>query len=182
MEKLTHPIDVTAHELFLVLSSLDNSVLCCRSHIWCTMTDSWSQERNHRQNHSQFVQRPMLLNTFKCPVCVEVRAGMVQLFAGFVYPLLLAPTAAMQASYSIFAVRLYTYPVPDARNPLNVVREVFKVTKPILPRFYLLAGLQVVGGVAWAHWELHNLFTVSSKTGEMEKAIKEHRNSKLKPV
>ena len=46
----------------------------------------------------QFVHRPMLLDTFQCPVCVELRGGMVQLFSGFVYPMMLAPLAAMQVS------------------------------------------------------------------------------------
>ncbi|MPC23087.1 hypothetical protein E2C01_016124 [Portunus trituberculatus] len=47
-----------------------------------------------------FVHRPLILETFKCPVCVEIRGGMVQLFTGFVYPLMLAPLAAMQYTSS----------------------------------------------------------------------------------
>lgn len=59
----------------------------------------------------QLVQRPLLLETFKCPVCVELRAGMVQLFAGFVYPLMLAPMAAMQVSNHVTHV-LVDKPLP----------------------------------------------------------------------
>lgn len=33
--------------------------------------------------------------------------------------------------------------MPDAKNPKNVVREIYKITKPVLPKFYMLAGLQV---------------------------------------
>lgn len=123
--------------------------------------------------HHQLVQRPLLLETFKCPVCLELRGGMVQMLAGFAYPLLLAPMAAMQ-----FAVRLYTYPVPDAKNPKNVVREIYKITKPVLPKFYMLAGLQIIVGMAWTHWELYNLHTVLSKMTMMEEAVKEHHKSK----
>lgn len=124
--------------------------------------------------HHQFVHRPLILETFKCPVCVEMRGGMVQLFCGFVYPLTLAPLAAMQ-----FAARLYTYPLPDAKKPLLLLMEIGKITKPILPRLYILAALQFIGGVAWTHWELHNLHTVLRKLGEMEEAIEENRKSKL---
>ncbi|XP_045131666.1 transmembrane protein 126A-like [Portunus trituberculatus] len=119
--------------------------------------------------HHQFVHRPLILETFKCPVCVEIRGGMVQLFTGFVYPLMLAPLAAMQ-----FAARLYTYPVPDAKKPLLMLMEIYKITKPVLPRLYILAALQFIGGVAWTHWELHNLYTVLGKLNKMEEALKDH--------
>ncbi|XP_063863666.1 uncharacterized protein LOC135102393 isoform X2 [Scylla paramamosain] len=124
--------------------------------------------------HHQFVHRPLILETFKCPVCVELRGGMVQLFCGFVYPLMLAPLAAMQ-----FAARLFTYPVPDAKKPLLLLMEIHKITKPILPKFYILAALQFIGGMAWTHWELHNLYTVLGKLGKMEEALEDHRKNKL---
>ncbi|XP_050719338.1 transmembrane protein 126A-like [Eriocheir sinensis] len=124
--------------------------------------------------HHQFVQRPMLLQTFKCPVCIEMRGGLVQFFSGIVYPMMLAPLAGFQ-----FAARLYTYPVPDARKPLSVVKEIAKITRPFLSKLYILAGINIIAGVAWTHWEFHNLYTVAAKMAQMEEELKEHHKGKL---
>lgn len=43
---------------------------------------------------------------------------------------------------SQFAARLYTYPVPDAKNPMKVVKELAKITRPFLTKIYIVAGLQ----------------------------------------
>ncbi|KAG7173650.1 Transmembrane protein 126A-like, partial [Homarus americanus] len=88
--------------------------------------------------HHHFVQRPLVLQTFQCPVCLELRGGAVQFFAGFVYPMVLGPLAAFQ-----FATRLYTYALPSVSEPKAWIKEFFKMTRPVLPKLYVLAGLQV---------------------------------------
>ncbi|XP_045606779.2 uncharacterized protein [Procambarus clarkii] len=120
--------------------------------------------------HHHFVQRPLLLQKFQCPVCLELRGGAVQLFAGILYPLVLAPLASFQ-----FATRLYTYALPSVFEPKALLKEVFRMTRPLLSKLYILAGLQVIVGTAWTHWEAHNIFTVMSKLSKMEEAVARHR-------
>ncbi|XP_042858813.1 transmembrane protein 126A-like [Penaeus japonicus] len=119
--------------------------------------------------HHHFVQRPLLLQKFQCPVCIEIRAGGIQLFAGFIYPMVLAPLAAFQ-----FAARLYTYPLPEVSQPKALFREFIKMTSPIKSKLFLLAGIQLAAGMLWTHWEAHNLFTVISKLSHMEEVVRKH--------
>lgn len=44
---------------------------------------------------------------------------------------------------SQFAARLYTYPVPDAKNIKAVVKEVAKITRPFLTKIYILGAINV---------------------------------------
>lgn len=119
--------------------------------------------------HHHFIQRPLLLQKFQCPVCLELRAGGIQLFAGFIYPMVLAPLAAFQ-----FASRLYTYPLPDISQPKALFKEFIKMTRPIKSKLYVLAGIQLAAGMLWTHWEAHNLFTVMSKLSHMEEVVRKH--------
>ncbi|KAK3887658.1 hypothetical protein Pcinc_008243 [Petrolisthes cinctipes] len=127
--------------------------------------------------HHQFVQRPLLLQEIQCPVCLELRGGMLQMFSGVVYPMLLAPIAAFQ-----YAVRLYTYSMPDITTPRLWFKEYCKLTKPILSKIYFLAGLQIVAGMAWTHWEGHNLLTVMSKLAHMEEVVERHKQKSKNQV
>ncbi|KAK8751395.1 hypothetical protein OTU49_014584, partial [Cherax quadricarinatus] len=123
--------------------------------------------------HHHFVQTPLLMQKLQCPVCLELKGGAVQLFSGFIYPMVLAPLSAFQ-----FATRLYTYPLPSVGEPKALMKELIRMTRPILPKLCLLAGFQVVVGTAWTHWEAHNLFTVLSKLSEMEQVVKRHHTVK----
>ncbi|XP_047474817.1 transmembrane protein 126A-like [Penaeus chinensis] len=119
--------------------------------------------------HHHFIQRPLLLQKFQCPVCLELRAGAIQLFAGFIYPMVLAPVAAFQ-----FAARLYTYPLPPVSQPKALLKEFIKLTSPVKSKLYVLAGIQLAAGMLWTHWEAHNLFTVMSKLSHMEEVVMKH--------
>lgn len=126
--------------------------------------------------HHHFVQRPLLLQKFQCPVCLELRAGSIQLFAGFIYPMVLAPLASFQ-----FAARLYTYPLPEISQPKALLKEFIKMTRPVMSKLYVLAGIQLAAGMLWTHWEAHNLFTVMSKLSHMEEVVtKYHKEQKEK--
>ncbi|KAK8751397.1 hypothetical protein OTU49_014584 [Cherax quadricarinatus] len=84
----------------------------------------------------------------------------------------------METNKRCFATRLYTYPLPSVGEPKALMKELIRMTRPILPKLCLLAGFQVVVGTAWTHWEAHNLFTVLSKLSEMEQVVKRHHTVK----
>ncbi|XP_071532967.1 transmembrane protein 126A isoform X1 [Panulirus ornatus] len=123
--------------------------------------------------HHQLVQGPFLLQKVQCPLCIELRGGMVQLFCGFIYPMVLAPLAAFQ-----LATRLYTYPLPSVFKPKAWLKEYIKLSRPIQHKVYLLAGIQIAAGMAWTHWEAQNLFTVISKLSDMEEVLRVHYEEK----
>ncbi|XP_068237512.1 uncharacterized protein [Palaemon carinicauda] len=123
--------------------------------------------------HNQFVQRPLILQKFQCPVCIEMRGGAIQLFAAFVYPMVLAPVSSFH-----FASRLYTYVLPSITEPRKLLEVYLKFTKPLLPRLFMLAGIQIIIGMGLTHAEAHNLFTVLSKIAVMEEELKEKKRLK----
>ncbi|XP_066964983.1 transmembrane protein 126A [Macrobrachium rosenbergii] len=123
--------------------------------------------------HHQFVQRPLILQKFQCPVCIELRGGAIQLFAGFIYPMVLGPVVAFH-----FASTLYTYALPTIKEPKKLLDVFLKFTKPVLPRLWLIAGAQTAIGMALTHAEAYNLFTVISKVSMMEQQLKENKAPK----
>ncbi|XP_043249633.1 uncharacterized protein LOC122395819 isoform X2 [Colletes gigas] len=42
--------------------------------------------------HNEWVEKKIMLYSFKCPLCLETRASSIVNFCGIVYPLLMAPT------------------------------------------------------------------------------------------
>lgn len=123
--------------------------------------------------HHHWVQRPLILQKFQCPVCLELRGGAVQLFAGFIYPLVLAPVAGFH-----FASKLFTYPLPPITEPKNLLNTFVKISRPALPKFFTLAAIQIVAGMALTHTEAHNLFTIMSKLSTMEMEVRDHQADK----
>ncbi|KAK7071433.1 hypothetical protein SK128_024690 [Halocaridina rubra] len=123
--------------------------------------------------HHQFVQRPLILQTFQCPVCIELRAGVLQFFAGFLYPLVLSTVTSFH-----FGSKLYTYPLPSIKEPRNIFNTFIKLSRPGYSKFFVLASLQVIGGIALTHMEALNIFTVLSKLSEMERAVLDHQTEK----
>ncbi|XP_076037342.1 transmembrane protein 126 isoform X2 [Oratosquilla oratoria] len=120
--------------------------------------------------HHQFVFRPLILQKFDCPVCLELRGGALQLFAGFVYPFLLAPAASFH-----FAQRLYTYHMPSiVENPKGFLQEFVKITRKGMPKFYGLAALQVLCGMAVTHMEALEYFNLMQNLKKVEKFLEEH--------
>ncbi|KAK8751398.1 hypothetical protein OTU49_014584, partial [Cherax quadricarinatus] len=93
-------------------------------------------------------------------------------------PVVLLPSIVSTLLHHHFATRLYTYPLPSVGEPKALMKELIRMTRPILPKLCLLAGFQVVVGTAWTHWEAHNLFTVLSKLSEMEQVVKRHHTVK----
>jgi len=121
--------------------------------------------------HDVFVQRPLITGEIKCPVCLEVRGGVLQAFCGFFYPLVLAPAAALS-----FSTRYHTYYMPEInKDPKAVMKELWKLTKPVWNKFYLIAAAQFILGMGWTHMEVHNLFTLAEKIAAMEDKLKAHR-------
>ncbi|XP_076618537.1 transmembrane protein 126 [Colletes latitarsis] len=51
--------------------------------------------------HNEFVEKKIMLYSFKCPLCLEIRASSIVNFCGLVYPLIMAPTLNLALAGSV---------------------------------------------------------------------------------
>uniref|UniRef100_A0A1B0CK29 Putative conserved plasma membrane protein n=1 Tax=Lutzomyia longipalpis TaxID=7200 RepID=A0A1B0CK29_LUTLO len=77
--------------------------------------------------HKMVVQTRILLSDYDCPVCLEVRGGLVHTSLAVIYPGLLAPLASF-----MYANRHFTYRIPSVtESPREVFKLWAKLTRPI---------------------------------------------------
>ncbi|RXG67847.1 hypothetical protein Avbf_05145 [Armadillidium vulgare] len=111
--------------------------------------------------HIFLVTKPILITERGCPVCMEVRSGLVSLCAGLIYPCLLIP-------FNVFlnANRYLTYYIPPiTREPLECLNTARTILfKPHLPRILILASFQFFVGMSVAHLQMSDVTTVFEKS------------------
>ncbi|XP_059616778.1 transmembrane protein 126A [Phlebotomus argentipes] len=92
--------------------------------------------------HKVMIQSHLLLRQYDCPVCIQIRAGLLQAAVAGVYPAILAPLASF-----MFATRHFTYKLPSiTQSPMEVFQLWKKLTRPIaLPLLGICFGNYLFG-------------------------------------
>uniref|UniRef100_A0A1B0DAZ8 Uncharacterized protein n=1 Tax=Phlebotomus papatasi TaxID=29031 RepID=A0A1B0DAZ8_PHLPP len=77
--------------------------------------------------HKVAIQTALLLSNYKCPVCLQVRGGLLQTAVAGIYPAMLAPLACF-----MYANRHFTYRIPSiTQQPREILTLWAKLTRPI---------------------------------------------------
>ncbi|XP_045768611.1 uncharacterized protein LOC123869660 [Maniola jurtina] len=118
--------------------------------------------------HKQLVTTNMLLmKNNACPICHEIKSGVLQLGFGIGYPMLLAPTSAL-----MFANRYATYRVPHLTEGVKVMFKFLRVhTKSLTGTLAYIAALQLAASAVVTYFEMRNNITLRNKLAEIERKL-----------
>uniref|UniRef100_A0A6M2DRY1 Putative conserved plasma membrane protein n=1 Tax=Xenopsylla cheopis TaxID=163159 RepID=A0A6M2DRY1_XENCH len=89
--------------------------------------------------HWQLVTSDILLHKTECPLCVEIRAVAIQTVFGLIYPIILSTLAGI-----VNANNYLTYNVPSLRYPGQVLKLLWKFTKPLSTTIPIVFALQAI--------------------------------------
>ncbi|KPI96877.1 PREDICTED: uncharacterized protein LOC106124278 [Papilio xuthus] len=122
--------------------------------------------------HRHIVSTDMLLMKLDtCPICYEVRSGLVQVVLGTAYPLVLGPTCTL-----MLANRYGTYRVPDLREGPKTMFNFLRIkTRPFNPTLTYMVAIQMVASSILTYFEMKNTFTLKTKLMEIEKKVMEEK-------
>ncbi|CAK1601356.1 unnamed protein product [Parnassius mnemosyne] len=118
--------------------------------------------------HRHLVSTDMLLmKNESCPICYELRSGLIQIALGCFYPMVLGPTSAL-----MFANRYSTYRVPDlADGPKVVLKFLRTQTKPFTGTLTSMVAIQLAASSILTYFEMKNNISLRQKITEIEKKV-----------
>ncbi|KAJ8967842.1 hypothetical protein NQ317_005513 [Molorchus minor] len=118
--------------------------------------------------HQQLVLKELiLLNQETCPICIELRASVVQGTLGCLLPLTLAPASAISLAHSYG-----TYNVPYIlKQPLEVWKVIQKQIKPARNTLLVIFGIHAVLASVVTYFEAGSVYKVNHKLMELEQQL-----------
>ncbi|XP_066138894.1 uncharacterized protein [Euwallacea fornicatus] len=115
--------------------------------------------------HSEAILKKIILMKFdECPMCMEMRAVVVQTSLGVLYPLVLAPIGC-----AALAVRFSTHDIPYITDrPKEVVNVFKKMFKSLHTKILYMVIAQAFLASVVTYYEASNFINISKKIVEQE--------------
>jgi len=93
--------------------------------------------------HIEYVLSDVLIGKHECRLCIPARSGILQVITGAMVPAFLAPFISITS-----AISYQTYPVPNFLDFQEYKYFVSRLIKPLKRRFFIMAAVQFLLGVA----------------------------------
>lgn len=104
--------------------------------------------------HTQIVTNKLLLLEVSCPLCLELKGGMIQSFFGLVIPVLTTPLV----NFAMIGSKAHNVPYAhEIKKVSSIVRSVFK---PIIPTLGIIFVFQALFGAYITYLEVKSYLRV----------------------
>ncbi|XP_057337527.1 uncharacterized protein LOC130675710 [Microplitis mediator] len=123
--------------------------------------------------HLAYISEDILLRITPCPLCIETRAGFIQVAGAVLYPCISAPLANF-----FIAARVGSYRLPHFANGQEIFKLWLKFIKPMREKFLILTVVNFMFAGCITYAEAKSVVTIRMKMMELAKQAREENEKK----